>query len=130
MPTKQRRVLVTGARGAIGRAASKELRSRGHFVRGFGRNAMDDVDEVHVGGLTSRDPRISGIVLLLTEGVRVDWGRPSGDVRPHLPGESKRAALAEFLESGIDPATVERVSLRWDETIYTLNPAALASAHR
>ncbi len=55
MTTKQRRVLVTGARGAIGRATSKELQSRGHFVRGFGRNAMGDVDEVHVGNLADAD---------------------------------------------------------------------------
>ena len=47
--------MVTGARGAIGRATSKELQLRGHFVRGFGRNAMDDVDEVHVGNLADPD---------------------------------------------------------------------------
>ena len=54
MSAEKKRVLVTGARGAVGTAASIELRRRGHFVRGFGRNAMENVDEACVGDLADR----------------------------------------------------------------------------
>ncbi len=70
----------------------------------------------------------SEISLVLDTGTVVDWGRPSCSDRSNLAGETKRAALEEFLEFGPALAKVERVSVRWDETGYVLKPAtALAS---
>lgn len=54
MAIEQQRVLVTGARGAVGSAAAQELRRRGHFVRGFDLRPMDNVDEAHLGDLANR----------------------------------------------------------------------------
>ncbi|MCO5166538.1 MAG: hypothetical protein M9894_09255 [Planctomycetes bacterium] len=79
----------------------------------------------------ARDPRESEVVLHLVQGPRVDWGRPPGPgddaeprtIRaglPRLDGAAKLAALRRFLEGGPDLATVERVSVRWDEVTYVL----------
>ncbi len=45
------RVLVTGSAGRIGRAVVKELKSRGHFVRGFDLRANPLADENIVGSI-------------------------------------------------------------------------------
>ncbi|RMG09013.1 MAG: hypothetical protein D6731_20670 [Planctomycetota bacterium] len=71
-------------------------------------------------GALEGDPRRSAIRLRLEGDVDVAWGRPDTDERPHLPGESKRAALEEFLEQGPPLSSVATVSLRWDETVYVL----------
>lgn len=47
-----KRVLVTGAAGSLGRAACRELKARGHDVRGFDRNPMPELDDAIVGDLT------------------------------------------------------------------------------
>ena len=46
-----KRVLVTGAAGAVGRVVSGALRNRGHFVRGFDLHASPAADESLVGDL-------------------------------------------------------------------------------
>ena len=46
------RVLVTGSAGRIGRAVVRELKSRGHFVRGLDLAATPGADESVVGDLT------------------------------------------------------------------------------
>lgn len=50
-----KRVLVTGAAGELGRAACRELKSRGHYVRGFDRKPMPELDDAVVGDLTDPD---------------------------------------------------------------------------
>jgi uronate dehydrogenase len=47
------RVLVTGSAGAVGRAVCKELRARGHFVRGFDLKPSPDADESCVGSISN-----------------------------------------------------------------------------
>jgi uronate dehydrogenase len=47
-----RRVLVTGSAGRIGRAAVRELKARGHFVRGFDLVPSTAADDSRVGTLT------------------------------------------------------------------------------
>jgi nucleoside-diphosphate-sugar epimerase len=47
-----RRVLVTGSAGRIGRAAVRELKARGHFVRGFDLVPSPSADDSRVGTLT------------------------------------------------------------------------------
>jgi nucleoside-diphosphate-sugar epimerase len=46
-----KRVLITGCDGAIGRAAARALKSRGHFVRGFDLRHSELADEAVVGSL-------------------------------------------------------------------------------
>lgn len=89
-----------------------------------------------------RDPLQSEVVLTLAQGPRVDWGRPpapapadadgegagAGDLaaaaparpRPRADGAAKLEALRRFMESGLDLAQIERVSVRWDEVTYAL----------
>jgi uronate dehydrogenase len=50
-----RRVLVTGATGAIGAPLCRFLRQRGHTVRGFARRPSSDADDAVVGDLGDRD---------------------------------------------------------------------------
>ena len=50
MPAKQR-VLVTGSAGRIGQAAVRELKARGHFVRGFDLEPTSGSDDSVVGDL-------------------------------------------------------------------------------
>ena len=86
MAATQKRVLVTGARGAIGQAASKELRARGHFVRGFGRNAMDDVDEIRVGNLADAEAvrdAVSGMDTVVHLAATPDDADFMGDLLPN-----------------------------------------------
>jgi nucleoside-diphosphate-sugar epimerase len=46
------KVLITGADGAIGKAAAKALRAAGHFVRGFDLRPSPEADESVTGSLT------------------------------------------------------------------------------
>ena len=48
---EKRLVLVTGSAGKIGRAAVRELKARGHFVRGFDLAPSPLVDESHTGSI-------------------------------------------------------------------------------
>ena len=48
---KSLHVLVTGSAGRIGRAVVRELKSRGHFVRGFDLVATPGADESVVSDL-------------------------------------------------------------------------------
>jgi len=50
--TIPKRVLVTGSAGRLGRAAVRELRARGHFVRGFDLLPYSLCDENLVGSIT------------------------------------------------------------------------------
>jgi len=49
--SRARRVLVTGAAGAIGRVVCRHLRAGGHFVRAFDRLAAPEADEGVVGDI-------------------------------------------------------------------------------
>ncbi len=49
-----RRVLLTGASGAMGRVIGPGLVERGHFVRGFSRRPAEGFTEMHTGDLTDR----------------------------------------------------------------------------
>ena len=53
--TDRKRVLVTGSAGRLGRAAVRELKAHGHFVRGFDLVASPQVDESIVGSLTDAE---------------------------------------------------------------------------
>jgi len=53
---EKQRVLVTGSAGGIGRPVVRELKSRGHFVRGFDLRANPAADENVVGSIT--DPEL------------------------------------------------------------------------
>jgi uronate dehydrogenase len=64
--SKLRRVLVTGSAGRLGRAAVRELKAQGHFVRGFDLIASPPADESHVGSITD-----SAAVRRAMEGVNV-----------------------------------------------------------
>lgn len=55
MIIEQKRVLVTGSAGRLGRAAVRELKARGHFVRGFDLVPSPAADESIVGTLTDFD---------------------------------------------------------------------------
>ena len=46
-----KRVLVTGAAGAIGRPVCRALRGRGHMVRGLDRREATDADETVIGDI-------------------------------------------------------------------------------
>jgi hypothetical protein len=87
------------------------------------------VKDIEVSGL-GKFSLDSEICLVLDTGTIVDWGRPSCSDRSNLPGETKRAALEEFLERGPDLSTVESVSVRWDETGYVLKPASTLASSR
>jgi nucleoside-diphosphate-sugar epimerase len=52
---ERRRVLVTGSAGRLGRAAVRELKARGHFVRGFDLAPSPRVDESIAGTLTDAE---------------------------------------------------------------------------
>src|SRR5260370_40762255 len=45
-------VLVTGSAGRLGRAAVRELKARGHTVRGFDRGPTPGADQSIVGDIT------------------------------------------------------------------------------
>ncbi len=51
----KQRILVTGSAGRLGRAAVRELKARGHFVRGFDLCVSPRVDESIVGTLSDAD---------------------------------------------------------------------------
>ena len=53
--TTAHKVLVTGSAGRIGRAAVRELKQRGHFVRGFDLSADPHSHECVVGSITDPD---------------------------------------------------------------------------
>ena len=50
-----RSVLVTGSAGRIGRAVVRELKARGHAVRGFDRVPTPGLADAHVGDITDGD---------------------------------------------------------------------------
>lgn len=52
---ERKRILVTGSAGRLGRAAVRELKAHGHFVRGFDLCASPRVDESIVATLTDFD---------------------------------------------------------------------------
>lgn len=119
-----------------GEARARALEAVNALLKELGpmRAHVRGLDLSNLGG--ARDPRESEVVLHLVQGPRVDWGRPPGpgddaDPRtiraglPRLDGAAKVEALRRFLERGPDLATVERVSVRWDEVTYALRaPAA------
>ena len=53
--SESQRVLVTGSAGRLGRAAVRELKTRGHFVRGFDLVPSPRADESIVESLTDAD---------------------------------------------------------------------------
>ena len=53
--TQAKKVLVTGSAGRIGRAVVRELRSRGHWVRGLDLAATPDAHDSVVGDLTDAE---------------------------------------------------------------------------
>ena len=56
LSAKPMRVLVTGSAGAVGNAACRALKGRGHFVRGYDLAATEEcVDEAVVGKLCDRE---------------------------------------------------------------------------
>lgn len=50
--TTPQRVLITGSAGRVGQAAAKEIKARGHFIRGFDLIATPGVDEFVVSDIT------------------------------------------------------------------------------
>ena len=50
-----KRVLVTGATGAIGSVVAQHLLARGHYVRGFARKENPDIQDYVVGDLSDRN---------------------------------------------------------------------------
>src|SRR5260370_37951646 len=52
---QMQRILVTGSAGKIGRAAVRELKARGHFVRGFDLAPSPLVDERLTGSVTDAE---------------------------------------------------------------------------
>jgi uronate dehydrogenase len=55
LATEPKRVLVTGATGAIGQPVCQHLLSRGHYVRGFARRPTPGVEDYVQGDLSDRD---------------------------------------------------------------------------
>lgn len=81
--TEPKRVLVTGATGAIGKPVAQHLKSRGHFVRGFARNPSPWCDEFVQGDLADRES-----VRKAVEGM---------DVIVHLGAYPDKADFMEYL---------------------------------
>ena len=54
-PPEPRRILVTGAGGAIGTPVCRHLQERGHRVRGFALEAHPDLEDSVVGNLSDFD---------------------------------------------------------------------------
>jgi len=83
-----------------------------------------EVAAVDVANLDGRqDPLAPEVAVRTRAGFEVEWGRPSDAEAPSLAPDAKVAHLRAFLTEGPDPATVARLSLRWDEATYTLRPA-------
>jgi uronate dehydrogenase len=55
LTTQPKRVLVTGATGAIGSVVAQHLVQRGHHVRSFARHRNPDLQDYVVGDLSDRD---------------------------------------------------------------------------
>ncbi|MCE9533446.1 MAG: NAD(P)-dependent oxidoreductase [Planctomycetes bacterium] len=53
--TTKRRVLITGSAGHLGRAAVREIKARGHFVRGLDLRANTLCDENLIGSIVDAD---------------------------------------------------------------------------
>ncbi len=78
-----KRVLVTGATGAIGKPVAEHLRERGHFVRGFARRPAPWCDEYVQGDLADRD--------------KVREAVEGSDVIVHLGAYPDKADFMEYL---------------------------------
>lgn len=72
--------------------------------------------------LTRDKGRTLEAALVLATGPRVDWG-PVAEV-PGLAVEERLKRLELFVEKGPPLATVERLSVRWDDPVYVLKPVA------
>lgn len=93
------------------------------------RPRVRTIDLSNLGG--HLDAKKTEVLLTLDSGLVVEWGRapdePGTLGRPRLDGEAQRRALRGFLGSPHDPAAIERVSVRWDQVVYVLRPAATAT---
>jgi hypothetical protein len=91
------------------------------------RAHVSAIDLTNLGG--KADPLASEIVLTLASGLLVDWGRTTtqdGQDGNCLDGAAKRQALRTVLDGSLDLATVERVSVRWEEVTYVLRAPVTA----
>ena len=108
------RILVAGATGTLGRAAVRELKGRGHFVRGLGRWVpllrQLPLDETFEGDLTNPESLegccdgIDAVLSCAGASMRLDtWGdtRSFGTVdfagNRNLLAEARRAAVGRFV---------------------------------
>lgn len=94
----------------------EDLKARGVLERAKIRS----VDISNIGG--RRDPKNSEIVLETSAGMKIDWGRLPESGRLQLSAEERIKRLDEFLKAGPKPETVDRLSLRWEDTTMILRP--------
>ena len=109
-------------------ARRRALEAGAQVIEALGELALE-VERVDLSNLDGRrDPLASEVLLVLRSGLAVEWGRAETSARPHRPAAEKRAALEAFLAGYAALDQVERVSVRWEETVYVLRPAAELSA--
>ncbi|HBP16431.1 MAG TPA: hypothetical protein DEA08_01385, partial [Planctomycetes bacterium] len=113
-------------------ARAKALQAGAQVLADFGPLAAQ-VEAIDVSNLAGAvDPLQSEVVVLLSGGLKVEWGRANLDEeRQDRPAEQKRADLEAFLAAYPQRGRVESVSVRWDEVTFVLaEEQSLASAGR
>ncbi len=104
--TDFRRVLVTGAAGAVGRPVCEELRGRGHWVRGLDLRGADHVDEMMLGdiadeGVAEGAMRGLGAVVHLAAYPHAEGDFMEDLLRPNVVGLHRLlTAAADSYEAG------------------------------
>lgn len=121
---------------ALPEARAQALKAGAQVLADFGPLAaqVEAIDVSNLGGAV--DPLQSEVVVLLSGGLKVEWGRANIDEeRQDRPAKLKRANLESFLAAYPQRGRVESVSVRWDEVTFVLaeevsEEQSLASAGR
>lgn len=102
-------------------ARAQALEAGAQVLADFGPLAAQ-VEAIDVSNLAGAvDPLQSEVVVLLSGGLKVEWGRANlEEERQDRPAPAKRANLEAFLAAYPQRGRVESVSVRWDEVTFVL----------